>query len=120
MKNVLNNNKRITVPITFPESNEIKPSEILDFNELEVGFYNILTPKDEFHRFIDPNEIDLIIIPGLAFDRKGYRVGKISGIKKEADIIKSFKDYIVTIEDGTQLIFIDEEFGKNLGVFKDD
>ena len=49
-----------------------------------------------------------------------YRTGKISGIKKEADIIKSFKDYIVTIEDGTQLIFIDEEFGKKLGVFKDD
>ena len=49
-----------------------------------------------------------------------YRTGKISGIKKEADIIKSFKDYIVTIEDGTQIIFIDEEFGKKLGVFKDD
>ena len=49
-----------------------------------------------------------------------YRTGKISSIKKEADIIKSFKDYIVTIEDGTQLIFIDEEFGKKLGVFKDD
>ena len=49
-----------------------------------------------------------------------YRTGKISGIKKEADIIKSFKDYIVTIEDDTQIIFIDEEFGKKLGVFKDD
>ena len=49
-----------------------------------------------------------------------YRTGKISGIKKEADIIKSFKDYIVTIEDGTQIIFIDEEGGKILGVFKDD
>lgn len=48
-----------------------------------------------------------------------YRTGKISGIKKEADIIKSFKDYIVTIEDGTQLIFIDEETGKTLGVFRD-
>ena len=48
-----------------------------------------------------------------------YRTGKISGIKKEADIIKSFKDYIVTIEDGTQIIFIDEETGKTLGVFRD-
>ena len=48
-----------------------------------------------------------------------YRTGKISGIKKEADIIKSFKDYIITIEDGTQIVFIDEETGKILGVFKD-
>ena len=49
-----------------------------------------------------------------------YRTGKISGIKKEADIIKSCKDYIITIKDGTQIIFMDEETGKNLGVFKDD
>lgn len=49
-----------------------------------------------------------------------YRTGKISGIKKEADIIESCKDYIVTIKDGTQIIFIDEETGKNLGVFKYD
>ena len=49
-----------------------------------------------------------------------YRTGKISGIKKEADIIESCKDYIVTIKDGTQIIFMDEEAGKNLGVFKYD
>ena len=48
-----------------------------------------------------------------------YRTGKISGIKKEADIIKSCKDYIITIEDGTQIVFIDEETGKTLGVFRD-
>ena len=48
-----------------------------------------------------------------------YRTGKIIGIKKEADIIESFKDYIITIKDGTQIVFIDEEIGKNLGIFKD-
>ena len=48
-----------------------------------------------------------------------YRTGKISGIKKEADIVEQCKDYIVTIKDGTQIIFIDEELGKKLGVFKD-
>ena len=47
-----------------------------------------------------------------------YRTGKIIGIKKEADIIESFKDYIITIKDGTQIVFIDEETGKNLGIFK--
>ena len=49
-----------------------------------------------------------------------YRTGKISGIKKDSDIIKQFKDYIVTIKDGAQIIFIDENAGKKLGVFKDD
>ena len=48
-----------------------------------------------------------------------YRTGKIVGIKKDSDIVKQFKDYIVTIEDGTQIVFIDENAGKNLGIFED-
>lgn len=31
--------------------------------------------QKEFERFIDPNEIDLIITPGVAFKKDGYRVG---------------------------------------------
>ena len=75
IKESLNKGKRITVPITFPKTKDLKASEILDFDELEIGFYNILTPKEQSIRFIDPEEIDLIIVPGLAFDRNGFRVG---------------------------------------------
>lgn len=93
IKKSLLDSKRIVVPITFPKTKEIKPSEILDFNELEIGFYNILTPKDEFIRFIDPKEIDLIIVPGVAFDRNGYRVGYGGGyydrfLSKYPDAVK--------------------------------
>lgn len=48
-----------------------------------------------------------------------YRTGKISGIKKDSDFIVQFKEYIVTIEDGTQIVFIDENAGKELGIFKE-
>lgn len=75
IKKSLANGKKIVVPITFPKTKEIKPSEIYDFNELEIGYYNILTPKSEFIRFITPENIDLAIVPGVAFDRDGYRVG---------------------------------------------
>ena len=67
--------KRIVVPVTFSDTKLIKPSHLMDFSELEYGYYNILTPKEEFWRFIDPNEIDLILMPGVGFDRKGYRIG---------------------------------------------
>lgn len=75
IKDSLNLDKRVLVPVTFPDTKLMKPSHLMDFSELEYGYYNILTPKEEFWRFIDPNEIDLILMPGVGFDRKGYRVG---------------------------------------------
>lgn len=75
IKNSIEKGKRIVVPITVPETKQLKLSEVFDFGELEVGFYDILTPKEEFIRYVDPSEVDLIIVPGVAFDRNGYRIG---------------------------------------------
>lgn len=68
--------KRIGVPISIPKTRELIISELFDFDkELENGVYNILTPKKEFIREISPKEIDLVLVPAVAFDRKGYRIG---------------------------------------------
>lgn len=75
IKAAINQGKTVVVPITIPETKELKISELRDFSELEPGFYNILTPKKEYLRFIDPNTIDLILTPGVVFDRNGYRIG---------------------------------------------
>ncbi len=75
IKRAIEDGKRIAVPITFPKVPEIRPSILKTFKELEPGFFNILTPKEEFQRFIDPEEIDLVIVPGVAFRKDGYRVG---------------------------------------------
>ena len=100
---------------------ENEAKKVKDLHNKVIGFVNHCCEecskyKDEvvFFISIDESKSSKDSLENL------YRTGKISGIKKEADIIKSFKDYIITIEDGTQLIFIDEEFGKKLGVFKDD
>ncbi len=75
IKTSIANGKRIVVPITIPKTKGLKLSEVLNFDELEIGFYDILTPKEEFIRYVDPSEVDLIIVPGVAFDREGYRIG---------------------------------------------
>lgn len=46
-----------------------------------------------------------------------YRTGQIVGIKKEADIIKQFEKYIISLKDDTKIIFIDEKAINEIGIF---
>ncbi len=68
--------KRVGVPITIPNGRQLLVSEIKNFDEeLEMGYYNILTPKKEYIREVSPELIDMVLVPGLIFTPTGYRVG---------------------------------------------
>ena len=69
--------KNISVPIILPEYINLAPSKIFDFDvELEKGKKGILEPKKEYYRLFPPENIDLMIIPGVAFDLSGNRIGR--------------------------------------------
>jgi len=67
--------KRIVVPLCRPESRELTPCRIDGFDELETGHYGIREPKTGGLRSVPRTEIDAVIVPAVAFDRRGYRVG---------------------------------------------
>ena len=67
--------KRIVVPLCRPEGRELTPCLLGAFAELETGHYGIREPKADCLRVVPPDEIDVVLVPAVAFDRRGYRVG---------------------------------------------
>jgi len=68
--------KNVIIPISVPETRGLILSKLNDYdNELDKGTYGILEPKEEFIRPISPELVDLILIPGVAFDKRGFRIG---------------------------------------------
>jgi small GTP-binding protein len=65
--------KKIIVPITDIESGTLSLSYINSMDDMKKGAYGILEPKTV--RKADENNIDVILVPGLAFDRNGGRMG---------------------------------------------
>jgi len=73
----VNVGKNIFVPIILTECINLAPSAIYYFDsELEKGKKGILEPKKEYYRLFPPEDIDLIIVPGVAFDLSGNRIGR--------------------------------------------
>ena len=67
--------KRIAVPLCRPASRELIACRIEGFDELECGHYGIRAPKEGLIRSIPPEEIDVVVVPVVAFDRQGHRLG---------------------------------------------
>ena len=68
--------KRVLVPKSLPQERVLVPSQLLDLEkDLALGYYDIPEPRAEVLRPVEPAEIDLLIVPGVAFDLQGNRLG---------------------------------------------
>lgn len=77
MTDILTAGKRLLVPRCIGEE-IMEAVEIRSTDELIPGKYGIPEPAGE-SQAADPGSIDLMIIPALAVNKKGYRIGKGKG-----------------------------------------
>lgn len=65
--------KEVYVPVVQKKPKRLIPTAYTKETVMEPGDFGILEPQGE--QTVDPLLLDMIIVPGLAFNREGYRIG---------------------------------------------
>ena len=75
----LKRGKRVVVPCVNAAEQAITASELTSMDSLVKGPFGIYEPEDGQKRTIPLKEIDLVVVPAIAFDRNGMRLGRGKG-----------------------------------------
>src|SRR4051794_39850811 len=67
--------KRIVTPKCLPKERKMDFRVLDRFDQLESVYFGLLEPIESKTKRVDPKEIDLVIVPGLGFDKNGFRLG---------------------------------------------
>lgn len=67
--------KKVAVPKCHPKTREMTFYAIESFAQLETVYMHLREPIPERCELVDANEMDIILVPGVVFDRLGYRIG---------------------------------------------
>jgi 5-formyltetrahydrofolate cyclo-ligase len=75
--------KKVVVPWCVVETSELELFWLENMNELVEGAYKIMEPDPQLRELpakrVKPEELDLVMVPGTAFDPRGGRMGQGKG-----------------------------------------
>ncbi|MCX7796565.1 MAG: 5-formyltetrahydrofolate cyclo-ligase [bacterium] len=104
LKKVLSDGKILTVPKTVDE--DIIPVRIKSLDELYPGTFNVLEPYSS--EPYDIEKLDVIIVPGIAFNTELHRIGHGKGHFDK--FIKSLPEKVLKIGLAYDFQIVDEDF----------
>ena len=72
---LLDKNKCVSLPLSDVKNKELIIYKIDTLEDLRKGAYGIAEPNPKRCKEISPKELDVVIVPGSVFDRRGARYG---------------------------------------------
>lgn len=104
---LLNLEKIVASPITLKEERKLIPSQIIDLeNGIQYGAYNIREPKPDCSPEIAIKDLDVVIVPAVAYDKNCYRLGYGGGFYDR--FLENLREDTVTIGIAFDLQVFDE------------
>ena len=70
IRNAWDEGKRIVIPKCLAENRQMDFRELERFDQLESVYFGLLEPIESETNLVEPKDIDLLIVPGIAFDQK--------------------------------------------------
>lgn len=67
--------KDVVAPKCHPKEKRLTFHKITEFSQLESVFYGLYEPIIEKTIEVNPEDINLLVVPGLAYTREGFRLG---------------------------------------------
>lgn len=75
MQKALDEGRRVALPITHAPERAMELSFISSLDDLVPSSFGVLEPKLSGLSTCKPSEVECALVPGIAFDRDGYRLG---------------------------------------------
>nr|WP_164670338.1 5-formyltetrahydrofolate cyclo-ligase [Virgibacillus doumboii] len=94
--------KTVCVPKCLPKQRKMEFYQINTYDQLEVVYYQLLEPIPEETVKMEKNMIDLLVVPGLLFDKNGYRIGFGGGYYDR--FLEDYRNKTVSIASASQIV----------------
>jgi len=75
IKQAWKDGKTIAVPKCNPKQKELTFRHLTSFDQLETVYFGLKEPMEQATEIVNKERIDLMLVPGLMFDQRGYRIG---------------------------------------------
>ena len=79
MERALAEGKHVALPTINKSNRTFKAHQLTSLEDLEEGPYGIQQIKSSAARDLGPEDLDLVVVPALAVDRRGNRLGRGGG-----------------------------------------